>query len=242
METLGEDQQRRYWEHIAPVHGAHAAIERFTDGLIAADRPFSAIDAVHLAQRQPPRSTDLLRKALSAPLMHQSAESPQVLRSAEYVVGRLLDQLEEAGVGTADLSALEWFYLPLLAHERLPRALHQRLADDPAFFAEVVSRVYQPDPSPGDEPTPGAAHAERHSGFDCGLCGQPATVQALWPVGPVCPSCYKDSHGRPEQVKGHVGAGRSSMIVAPGRRGRRFESGHPDQETWPDLRKRRSGH
>src|SRR6266545_752043 len=43
----------------------------------AADRPFSAIDAVHLAQRQPPRSTDLLRKALSAPLMHQSAESPR---------------------------------------------------------------------------------------------------------------------------------------------------------------------
>ncbi|SOC46595.1 hypothetical protein SAMN05660748_0330 [Blastococcus aggregatus] len=149
VDTFTEDQRQLYWSQVDPVCGARAAVERFTEGLIAADRPFSAIDAVGLRQDEPP-SSELVLKTLSAPLTRRTAESPQVLTSAEYIIGRLLDQLEEAGVGTDDLTTLEWFYLPLLANERLPRALHQRLADDPEFFAEVVSHMYQPDP-PTDE-------------------------------------------------------------------------------------------
>lgn len=149
VDTLSEHQKQLYWSQVDPVRGARAAVERFAEGLIAADRPFSAIDAVGLGHEQP-LSSELVLKALSAPATHKTAESPQVLRSAEYVVGRLLDQIEEAGVETDDLSTLEWFYLPLLAHERRPRALHQRLADHPEFFAEVVSHMYQPDP-PTDE-------------------------------------------------------------------------------------------
>lgn len=149
VETLGEDQKRFYWSQIDPVRGAGAAVERFAEALIAADRPFSAIDAVGFRQEQPSAS-ELVLRVLSAPMARNTAESPEVLKSAEYVVGRLLDQLEEAGVETDDLSTLEWFYLPLLAHERMPRALHQRLAHDPEFFAEVVSHMYQPDP-PTDE-------------------------------------------------------------------------------------------
>lgn len=149
VDGLSDDQERRYWSQLDPIRGARGAVERATGGLIAADRPFSAIDALGLRQEQP-GSSELVLKTLSAPLTNKTAESPQVLRSAEYVVGQLLDQLEEANVGTDDLSTLEWFYLPLLADERLPRALHQRLADDPAFFAEVVSHMYQPDP-PTDE-------------------------------------------------------------------------------------------
>lgn len=148
VETLGEDQKHFYWSQIDPVRGA-CAVERFAEALIAADRPFSAIDAVGFRQEQPSAS-ELVLRVLSAPMAQKTAESPEVLKSAEYVVGRLLDQLEEAGVETDDLSTLEWFYLPLLAHERMPRALHQRLAHDPEFFAEVVSHMYRPDP-PTDE-------------------------------------------------------------------------------------------
>lgn len=159
--TFSEGQKQLYWSQVDPVRGARAAVERFAEALIAADRPFSAIDAVGLRQEQP-LSSELVLKALSAPLMHKTAESPQVLRSAEYVVGRLLDQLEEAGVGTDDLSTLEWFYLPLLAHERLPRALHQRLADAPEFFAEVVSHMYQADPRADEEAAAGEVPGDEY--------------------------------------------------------------------------------
>jgi len=149
VDTLSEDQKRFYWSQIDPVRGARAAVERFAEALIAADRPFSAIDAIGFRQEKT-FSTELVLRVLSAPMAGKTAESPEVLKSAEYVVGRLLDQLEDAGVASHDLSTLEWFYLPLLAHERMPRALHQRLAHDPEFFADVVSHMYQPDP-PTDE-------------------------------------------------------------------------------------------
>jgi hypothetical protein len=109
-----------------------------------AGRLFAAIDAVSLQRACGP---GLIREVLMAPAGRESADSIEALRSAQYEVGRLLDSLEEAGTPSRDLADLEWFYLPLLTDERLPRALHQRLASEPDFFAEVISHTYKPDPS-----------------------------------------------------------------------------------------------
>jgi hypothetical protein len=44
-----------------------------------------------------------------------------------------------------DLSQIEWAFLPLLNphHEASPKLLEQRLADDPAFFCEVIRIVFR---------------------------------------------------------------------------------------------------
>ena len=77
----------------------------------------------------------------------KTAESPEVLKSASMSSADCSTQLEDAGVASDDLSTLEWFYLPLLAHERMPRALHQRLAhhlsSSPTWSATCTSPTHQ---------------------------------------------------------------------------------------------------
>ena len=134
---------------MSPYRYSDHVLARFVDGLLAADRPYSAIDGISM------RLNDLVPAevtlaAMRAP-MGGTQEHPSVLRSPEYVIGSLQDQLEVAGVDSEDLARLELFYLPLLTEERQPRALQTKLATDPEFFAEVVAQVYRPDDELKDE-------------------------------------------------------------------------------------------
>jgi hypothetical protein len=166
---ISEDQHDLYWSRVEPVRRRHDALERFVDGLLAAGRPYSAIDAVSF--KDGPASQDLILRVLRAP-MTGTQENPMVLRSAEYDIGKLLDELEAAGASRDHLASIEYFYLPLLTEERLPRALHQQLADDAGLFADVVSRMYMPDPPPETDPTPaaerGGEEADQTSGEGAG--------------------------------------------------------------------------
>jgi hypothetical protein len=140
--SISENQQKLYWSRVDPVHGVHNALDRFVDGLLAADRPYSAIDAVALEDRP---ALDLMLRVLRAPIAG-TQESLMVLGSAAYEIGKLLDELETAGASGEDLAPIEFFYLPLLTEMRLPRALHQQLAQDAGFFADVISHMRMPDP------------------------------------------------------------------------------------------------
>lgn len=146
---FAEGQQELYWKRADPVRVVNDAVERYVDGLLGANRLFAAIDAVSLHHEAV--GAHVLHAVLSAPTQRQSADTVDVLHSPQYRVGRSLDQLEDAGTPSLDLAQLEWFYLPLLTEERLPRALHQRLANEAEFFAEVVSHMYKPDPPTEDE-------------------------------------------------------------------------------------------
>ena len=150
LQGVAQDQQEHYWKSADPGRVTDDAVERYVDGLLEAKRLFAAIDAVSL--REEAVGPEVLLKVLGAPLAQESIDTLQTLRSPQYEVGRLLDHLEDAGTPSLALAKLEWFYLPLLTEGRLPRALHQRLAREPEFFAEVVSQVYTPDP-PGDDGT-----------------------------------------------------------------------------------------
>ena len=147
---LSEDQQLLYWSQVNPVRGHDKVLERFVEGLLAANRPYSAIDTMSLNERS--TSQDLILRVLRAP-MAGSKESLTVLPAAEYAIGKLLDELEAAGVPVDDLARLEFFYLPLFDEDRKPRALHQQLADDAELFAEAVSHMYTPDPKPEIDPS-----------------------------------------------------------------------------------------
>lgn len=144
VESFDPEQLARFWKLADSVRVADDAVERFVDGILSAGRLFAALDAVSLRHEHVDPS--FIQKVLKAPTERESTDDIGALRSAQYEVGQLLDSLEEAGVPVRDLADLEWHYLSLLTHERLPRALHQRLASEPSFFAEVVSHMYKPDP------------------------------------------------------------------------------------------------
>jgi hypothetical protein len=66
-------------------------------------------------------------------------------------VSRLLGVLEKSGaIDESRLAGLEWAFLPLMdQHKRPPRLLHEELARNPDFFAEIIGLVFRAD---GDEP------------------------------------------------------------------------------------------
>jgi len=61
---ISEDQQNLYWSQVDPVR-RHDALERFVDSLLAADRPYSAIDAVSFKDGP---AQDLILRVLRAPI------------------------------------------------------------------------------------------------------------------------------------------------------------------------------
>lgn len=160
VDAASEDQRLLFWSVVNAYRYSDHVLARFVDGLLAADRPYSAIDGVSMPMKDPAPS-ELTLAAMRAPI-GGTQEHPSVLRSPEYVIGSLLDQLEVAGVDSEDLARLELFYLPLLTDERQPRALQTKLATDPEFFADVVAQVYRPD----DELDGDAAEAAAEAGGD----------------------------------------------------------------------------
>ncbi len=44
---------------------------------------------------------------------------------------------------------IEWYFLPLLGYDPEAHTLHRTLAEDPNFFADVLSMIYRPK-LPGD--------------------------------------------------------------------------------------------
>jgi hypothetical protein len=77
-----------------------------------------------------------------------------------YYVTTLLDYLYgQPGADRHHMALIEWRYLPLLEPQQRPaRILHQELAREPEFFAEVIAMVYRPEQ---DTPAPPPTEDER---------------------------------------------------------------------------------
>ncbi len=77
--------------------------------------------------------------------MAEYAHDPEAshLRAYEYdLLLKLIAQHRDA-VGRDRAVRIEWFFLPLLGIDPDAPNLHQALADDPAFFVEMVSLVFR---------------------------------------------------------------------------------------------------
>jgi hypothetical protein len=88
-------------------------------------------------------------------LLEHGAEG-EVRQLSQYGFRNLFAYLERVSVDQERLARLEWSYLPAFAHEPAPQALSRALAESPAFFVDVVSRVFRP----GDEDENGEGAAE----------------------------------------------------------------------------------
>jgi hypothetical protein len=145
--NLDDDQQALFWKGVNPYRIDNAIIEHVCEGLLAAGRPFSAMAAAAV-HGELSLSADLIMKVLTADLENINEAEPTDYHQLSHTVGMLLNRLEKLGTDDETLAYLEFYYLPVLEHERKPRALHRELARKPEQFVTAVTSVYKPDTEP----------------------------------------------------------------------------------------------
>jgi len=141
--SLG-DEQGAYWAKTAAnPYEANNDLEYAIDQLIEFGRPLAAIGCFNkILYDKKPLNGKLATRALLAAL--GSAENQNTMDAFE--IAEIIKELQTDPMTNQDeLFQVEWAYLPLLDgyHEATPKLLWQRLANDPAFFCEVIRVVFR---------------------------------------------------------------------------------------------------
>ncbi|HDN74124.1 MAG TPA: hypothetical protein ENG16_03775 [Archaeoglobus sp.] len=146
LEKFKTQIQKEYWERIQPMffnlplEDKIYALQR----LMYVKRYFTALDtASTFAKEVPPKLiVELLEKAA----LERSSDDFRIVKPWHIEqLFKVLDQSDE--IKKDEIAKLEWLYLHILASVesgRPPKMLHQRLSNDPEFFAEVIKWVYKP--------------------------------------------------------------------------------------------------
>jgi hypothetical protein len=123
--------------HVATVVAALYEVGRYGAGL----------DMLNLYLRDDSGGewADLVAVGLEALLTPQGAD--EVRQLSQYGLRTLFNYLERIGFDRDRLARLEWAYLPAFEFEPAPPTMARYLAENPAFFVDVVCRVHKP----GDE-------------------------------------------------------------------------------------------
>jgi hypothetical protein len=151
----GEAVSSLYCKRVHPflINGDAGEVTFAIERLIEAGRALHAIDlAGHNVRKLLP--SELLSRLLLAAVNQERSEPPgdsnQTVMLQHFVEEILLHLDERNELLENDMARLEWAYLPLLTHSRRnPKALEDFLARSPAFFVEVLSALYKPDPESG---------------------------------------------------------------------------------------------
>jgi len=163
LESINDiETERDYWSRIIPGYNKSDDFERPARKLMEQKRPQFAVD--FLARRTyekelvvpPALALDVLEALVTV-----TAELQISWNNIGHDVTRLMtvvrtsDELDEARI-----AQLEFLIFPLLEnYGDGPKLLHQHLARDPAFFAELIRMVFRPEKDDPDEPRISEAHA-----------------------------------------------------------------------------------
>ncbi|TDA68680.1 MAG: hypothetical protein D9V47_07995 [Clostridia bacterium] len=153
---LLEEDESPYWSKTnANPYEAEEGLERAVDCLVQYGRPHEAIRCLeHLRHTKRPLDSQQAVRVLQA-VLHSSEDAHAMDVHAIVEVIKALQ--DDSGTNPDDLFQIEWAFLPLLDrhHGAAPRLLEQRMADDPAFFCEVIRTVFRSkkEKHPVEEPT-----------------------------------------------------------------------------------------
>ena len=149
----GETVDEGYWREVRTFPGC-VQDQDLAEGascLVNAGRPFDAASILAHDQRVTSSLVsagviaDVLRAIVSA---DGECDTPNSQLGGD--IAPLLDMLAAADYDSKDLARLEWGLLPYVSqYERPPGALHEILAEDPAFFVKIVALAYSPE---GEDP------------------------------------------------------------------------------------------
>ncbi len=167
IEEADDDLANRYWSKAHPLGVPPTDAEHAVRSLLHHKRPWAAVDILAGSLHHPEKDSstvvapDLVREVLDTALSADPRETQ--IQSLGYELGVIVDDLETRGVDTGVLARYEFAFFQLLEHHRAPRALFAALADEPALFVELVSRVYrsehQPDRKLDQQEAASAHHA-----------------------------------------------------------------------------------
>lgn len=135
-----------YWKTLHPysVPSAADAIEFALEKLMSNGR---AADVMTLVSQHPlsvssARIVEILREARHS--LNGQSDNNQLIMFQHHLELLLATLDKRDDVAEARIAELEWLYLPLLRHSgRSLKALHNVLAENPAFFVDVLKTVYR---------------------------------------------------------------------------------------------------
>lgn len=144
IERDSDETKGTYWTLFGisglPEPSDHAYV---ATQLLAFGHPHTAVDLLVLALQRTTVSPDLVAEALERAAQTPLSEASD-LNTVIYDVATLLDYLAASELAdTARLAQLEFAYLSILRYHRPAGTLHRELARDPAFFVDLVSRVFK---------------------------------------------------------------------------------------------------
>lgn len=144
VEGLDAESVRQYWQTVSPFFVDSIYMERVVGRLLDYGRPHVA---VHLLGHDVRRGT--VPAELAARALQELLAALASADSAQNVSAHEISDLLEVVSASPDLepsqaAALEWAFLPAVGrHIYTPKLLHQELAQNPEFFAQIVGMVYR---------------------------------------------------------------------------------------------------
>ncbi len=152
---LGEDDSQYWTRANVNPYEADKGLELAVDRLVKHGRPHAAIGCLRRMQRnkQPLDSRQVVRVLLAGLDSSEGAHTMDAHKLVE-VIKALQD---DSSTNLEDLFQIEWAYLRLLDRHRgaYPKLLEERLANDGAFFCEIIRTVFRSksEELPVEEPT-----------------------------------------------------------------------------------------
>ncbi|HEX8222500.1 MAG TPA: helix-turn-helix domain-containing protein [Allosphingosinicella sp.] len=145
LDTLRPHLAERYWREVAPYGWRHpdAELNMIVDRLLAADRPFSALNAVHLDFKRLEGGTlARLLRALTKPTTEEVSN-----QISAHSISEALAVLHGTGAATiAEMAQLEYLFIDALSHSKhgIPN-LEKQIGASPGDFVHLVSLLYRRD-------------------------------------------------------------------------------------------------
>lgn len=133
-----------YWAEFSP-YGRGPGFELVNEAarqLLRHDRPRAALALMNLYGPSGGVEPRLVVEGLEA-LIRQPEEHSDKFHIDGHDIERLLEIAREADVSRSRLAQLEWGFRPALGYGTHSPILERQLAEDPAFFTQVLSMVFR---------------------------------------------------------------------------------------------------
>jgi hypothetical protein len=145
VENQAADVQAAYWKVMLPYRVEQPDVDYVARKLVDHQRPHSALDllATQRAFKKPinAETAAVVLERIARPLPDDQAPD----QMAGYHIGQVLDAIADAGtLSIHRVAQLEFAFSSAIGRFiRRPKVLHRTIAEDPAFFIDVLSLAYR---------------------------------------------------------------------------------------------------
>lgn len=153
-ESMGIEVSKDFWRNFRPfgLGPGFEYVETAAAEVLNVGRPGNALYLLYLYGGQDPssRRAQLMASALEE-LRQQEDGEPGFPRVSQIELTEIFLRLERSDIPRDLLARLEWAYLPIFRFQQSPATLSNYLAEEPAFFVDIISRAYRPRTDGTDE-------------------------------------------------------------------------------------------